>query len=135
MKHWTKQMIKPSAANLVNMMRIFQTPLCFAFCSLSFPHIFPIFFLVKSEMEVIKYYDIIHLYQHRHSNLRVNYIELAHWIECSPMVRETWVQSQVKSYQRLKKWNLMPQHYKIMIKGKVEQSSSYWRGSLRATID
>ena len=29
-------------------------------------------------------------------------------IECSPMARETWVQSQVESYQRLKKWYLMP---------------------------
>ena len=27
---------------------------------------------------------------------------------CSPMARETWVQSQVESYQRLKKWYLMP---------------------------
>ena len=27
--------------------------------------------------------------------------------ECSPMARRTWVQSQVKSYQRLKKWYLM----------------------------
>ena len=26
------------------------------------------------------------------------------WVECSPMVRETWVQAQVVSYQRLKKW-------------------------------
>ena len=30
------------------------------------------------------------------------------WLECSPMAQETWVQSQVKSYQRLKKWYLMP---------------------------
>ena len=29
-------------------------------------------------------------------------------VECSPMARETWVQSQVASYQRLKKWYLMP---------------------------
>ena len=29
-------------------------------------------------------------------------------LECSPMARETWVQSQVESYQRLKKWYLMP---------------------------
>ena len=29
------------------------------------------------------------------------------WLECSPMARETWVQSQVESYQRLKKWYLM----------------------------
>ena len=33
---------------------------------------------------------------------------LAWWLECSPMARETWVQSQVKSYQRLKKRYLMP---------------------------
>ena len=109
------------------------------------------------------------------------------------MARETWVQSQVESYQRLKKWylNLLPnslcqyisimarvstngpgdlgsipgrvipktqkmvldasllntQHYKVRIKGKVEQSregvapsptpwcSSYRKGSLRVTLD
>ena len=33
---------------------------------------------------------------------------MAQRLECSPMARETWVQSQVKSYQRLKKWYLMP---------------------------
>ena len=33
---------------------------------------------------------------------------LAWWFECSPMARETWVQSQVESYQRLKKWYLLP---------------------------
>ena len=29
------------------------------------------------------------------------------WLECSPMARETWIQSQVEPYQR-KKWYLMP---------------------------
>ena len=43
------------------------------------------------------------------------------------MVRETGVQFQVKSYQRLKKIMLdasllNTQHYKVQIKGKVEQS-------------
>ena len=43
------------------------------------------------------------------------------------MVWETGIQSQVKSYQRLKKWYLIPlcfntQHYKVHIKGKVKQS-------------
>ena len=33
---------------------------------------------------------------------------LALWVECSPIVRETGVQSQVVSYQRLKKWYLIP---------------------------
>ena len=38
------------------------------------------------------------------------------------MVRETWVQSQVASYQRLKKWYLLnTQQYKIRIDDKVEQ--------------
>ena len=30
------------------------------------------------------------------------------WVECSPMVRKTWDQSQVASYQRLSKWYLIP---------------------------
>ena len=36
------------------------------------------------------------------------YIYIYTYIHCSPMARETWVQSQVESYQRLKKWYLMP---------------------------
>ena len=32
---------------------------------------------------------------------------MASRLECSPLARETWVQSQVESYQRLKKWYLM----------------------------
>ena len=73
-------------------------------------------------------------------------------LECSPMARESWVQSQVESYQRLKKMVLdasllNTQHYKVRIKGKVEQSregvapspthwcSSYQKGSLQATLD
>ena len=32
---------------------------------------------------------------------------LAKWVECLPMVWETWVQSQVESYQRLLKWYLI----------------------------
>ena len=36
------------------------------------------------------------------------YRTLAWWLECSPMARETGVQFQVESCQRLKKWYLMP---------------------------
>ena len=32
----------------------------------------------------------------------------AQWVECSPTFRETCVQSQVTSYQRLLKWHLIP---------------------------
>ena len=33
---------------------------------------------------------------------------MAWWLECSPIVWETWVQYQVKSCQRFKKWYLIP---------------------------
>ena len=68
------------------------------------------------------------------------------------MARETWVQSKVESYQRLKKMVLdasllNTQHYKVRIKGKVEQSregvapsptpwcSSHRKGSLLVILD
>ena len=35
-------------------------------------------------------------------------IKQSKWVECSPMVRETWFQSQVTSHQRLLKWFLIP---------------------------
>ena len=69
-----------------------------------------------------------------------------------PMAHETRVQTQVASYQRLRKIVLdaslfNTQHYKVRIKGKVEQSrdrdapsltpqwSSYWKGIFRVTLD
>ena len=69
-------------------------------------------------------------------------------LECSLMARETWVQSQVESYQRLKKWYLMPPCLKLSIirygsrlkwnssgKGVAPSptpwNSSYRKGSLR----
>ena len=68
------------------------------------------------------------------------------------MARKTWVQSQVKSYQRLKKWYLMPPCLTLSIiryisrvkwsnpgKGVAPSHtpwcSSYWKGSLRFTLD
>ena len=42
------------------------------------------------------------------------------------VARETWIQYVIESYQKLEKWYMtMPcltQHYKLWIKGKVEQS-------------
>ena len=68
---------------------------------------------------------------------------------CSPIVQETGVQSQVESYQRLKKWYLMPpcltKDYKAWIKDKwsnpgkgvvpspTPQCISYWKRSLWVT--
>ena len=53
--------------------------------------------------------------------------QLAKSVEYSPMVREIGVQSQVESYQRLKKMVLdtsllNTQHHNVRIKGKVEQN-------------
>ena len=76
---------------------------------------------------------------------------LAKRLECSPMARETWVQSQVESYQRLKKWYLMPPCLTLSIikyGSRVKLSnpegvapsptpwcSSYRKGSPRVTLD
>ena len=68
------------------------------------------------------------------------------------MARETWVQSQVESYQRLKKWYLMPPCLTLSIiryGSRVKWSnpgkgvapfptswcSSYRKGSLQVTLD
>ena len=59
-------------------------------------------------------------------------------LECSPMARETWVQSQVESYQKTLKMVLdttllNTQHYKVRFKGKVEQSWE-WSSALPYTL-
>ena len=65
------------------------------------------------------------------------------------MARETWVQSQVESYQRLKKWYLMPPCLTFRYGSRVKWSnpwkrvapsstpwcSSYRKGSLRVTLN
>ena len=73
-------------------------------------------------------------------------------IELSPMVQQIGYQSQVESYQRLKKWYLIPPcltlsiiRYVLRVKwsnpGKgvvlspTLRCSSYWKGSLRVSLD
>ena len=70
----------------------------------------------------------------------------AYWVECSPIVRETRVQSQMESYQRLIKWFLMPPGLTFSI---VRQGSSvkwsnrgnrscclpYWKRSVRVILN
>ena len=77
-------------------------------------------------------------------------ISASQWVECSPMVRETWVQSPVESYQRLLKWYLIPPCLTLIryvSRGKwsspgkevatspTSQCSSYWKGSLLVALD
>ena len=74
------------------------------------------------------------------------------WVECSPMIRETGVQSQVGSYQRLLKWYLIPTCLTLSIirsvsrvkwsnPGKGVASSpapwccSYWKENLPVALD
>ena len=73
-------------------------------------------------------------------------------VECSPMGRETRVQSQVESYQRLKKMLLdisllNTRQYKVRLKDKWSnlgkgvapsptlQYSRYWKGDFRIALD
>ena len=71
---------------------------------------------------------------------------------CSPMVRVTWVQSQIASYHRLKKWYLIPPCLTLSNIREVSRAkwsnpgkgvapsptprcSSYWKRSLLVTLD
>ena len=79
------------------------------------------FFLQFFHTVVIKYSYLIQIiYRQSYGLTRL----LALWVESSPMVWETGVQSLVESYQSLKKMVLhtafhKTQHYKVRIKGKV----------------
>ena len=81
-----------------------------------------------------------------------NFQGLVQWVECSPIIRETLVQSQVASYQRLKKWYLIPPfltlsntRYVSRVKwsnpGKgvapspTPRCTSYWKGGLLVALD
>ena len=74
------------------------------------------------------------------------------YLQCSPIVPETWVQSQVESYQKFLKWYLIPLcltlsnvRYVSRIKwsnpekgvalSPTPRCSSYWKGSLLVTLD
>ena len=72
-------------------------------------------------------------------------------LEFSPLIRETWVQSQVASHQTLLKWHLPPclklsniryvSRLKLSNPGKgvrpspTPRCSSYWKGSLLVALD
>ena len=72
-------------------------------------------------------YIYIHIYKYTKIYIyALTYINKL-WVEYLSMARETWVQSQVKSYQRLKKMVLDiflfdTQCYKAGIKDKMEKS-------------
>ena len=67
---------------------------------------------------------------------------MAWWLECLPMAQETWIQSQVDSYQRLKKWYVTSPCLTIsiirygskLVPFPTPWSCSYQKGSLRVTL-
>ena len=82
-----------------------------------------------------------------HKILGVKLSGVTKWVECSPMVRETWFQSQVASYQRFLKWySILPcltlsniryisrvkwsNPGKGVVPSPTSWCSSYWKGSL-----
>ena len=84
--------------------------------------------------------------------ISINWIIVPLWVECLPMVREIWVQSQVESYQRLSEWYLIPPCLtlsNIRYVSRVKWSNpgkgvppfptpycrNYWKGSLLVAID
>ena len=83
---------------------------------------------------------------------RIKVQTLAWWLECLPMTQETWVQFQVESYHRLKKWYLITPCLTLSIiryRSRVKWSnpekgvapsptpwcSGYWKGSLWVSLD
>ena len=98
---------------------------------------------VTDKLLVYKLYICIYIYIYTYQTIGI-------MLECSPMVWKTGVQSQVESYQRLKKWYLMPpcltQHYKVQIKGKwsypgkgvapslTPQCTSSWKGNFLVAL-
>ena len=64
---------------------------------------------------------------YKHITIYIIYLTLTEGLECSQMAQKTRVQSQDESYQRIKKWYIIPpgltlSTYKVGIKVKVEQS-------------
>ena len=52
---------------------------------------------------------MVYIYIYIYSSL------LVLWAECSPMAQETGLQSEIVSYQRLKKWYLIPPYFTLSI--------------------
>ena len=88
---------------------------------------------------------------HQFHFLWENKYTLVSCVECLPMAWETGVQSQVESYQRLKKWYLIPRcltfsiiRYvarekwsnlgKRVVPTLIPQCCSFWKGSLWVTL-
>ena len=98
-----------------------------------------------------------HLYGFKYSYLiLIIYVfltgSLANWVEYSRMIRETWLQFQVASYQRHKKWYLIPpcltlsniryvsrvkwtNSRKGVVPSPTLKWGSCWNGSLLVTLD
>ena len=85
-----------------------------------------------------EYIDSVHIEMDKFKYIYCS--SLTKWIECLLMDWETRVQSQVESYQRLKKKMVLDtsllnnQYYKVCIKGKMEQSRESSALSLHLSV-
>ena len=85
---------------------------CFVLASIAYMSVqsdyifyfFPLIFILY----IICRTNILYSYFQNFKLINKDQTLLLKCIECSPTAREIWVQSQVESYQRLKKWYLMP---------------------------
>ena len=145
-------------SSLYSYLILYHSPLCIR-CT-NFPDFSIQMLCIIHENNIINIINIIHennIINIIHENNIINITQLltgplAKWVEGSPIVRETGVQSQVESYQRLKKWYLMWPGLTLSIiryGSRVKWSnpgkgvapfptqwwSSYWKGSFRVTLD
>ena len=105
---------------------------------------------IESELRLLKCKNSKIKYKRVHR--RLSYIMIMIGLPVRVFARQTGVQSQVESYQRLKKWYLLPPcltlsiiRYESRVKwnnpGKgvapfhTRWCNSYWKGSLRVTLD
>ena len=108
----------------------------------------------KKEISCIPFLNFL---SHRQSHHNYNYYFITNQpiglvVECSPMGRKTGVQSQVESYQRLKKWYLIPPGLTLSIIRYVSRvkwsnlgkgvapsptlrCNSYWKGNFQVALD
>ena len=94
----------------------------------------------------------IHIYIYIYIYIYINVSSWAKWAQCLPMSQETGVQSQVESYQRLKKWYVIPPCITLStiryvsrktwsnpgkgaVPSPIPQCSYYWKGYLWVTLD
>ena len=109
--------------------------------------------VIPTTLKMVLYTSLLNTQQYK---VRIKGIgnagSLTRWVEYSPMVRGSWVQSQVASYKRLLKWYLIhpcltPSNIRCVSRAKwsnpgkgvapspTPQCNSYWKWNLLVALD